>query len=428
MSKGIYLLEINGKFYIGKDELIHKLTRIKTHLSLLEKGKHYNIYLQRAFLKYKKKITYRVLEEYEEIPSMELCIRERVLIQKYDSYKNGYNMTLGGEGGAGRKHDEPQLQRFYEIVNLLKEGKSNKFIAELYDLHDRYISLIRHKHRYEILWKDIEYEPTKSNDVAALLGSINEDEYVFIINSMLNGSTNKQIEEDHGLPQGTASRIRNRKLYKQWWEKYFNEQDSLKIKSMHQKNIHNILSVNGKRHIGRIVNESTRNLMKQNNAKSIRVRINDKEYSSFTEAEKLTGINRKVISSRAKSNMFPTYELVEIVESVRPKINKIKKEVANIRKSKKVKINGIVYSSMSEAERQLGINRKTIASRLESTTFPEYEFIGFSDNPQHKKSRAVSIEGVEYKSINQAALQLGVSQSVIRRKLEEDKYPNFKFI
>ncbi|WP_280157475.1 NUMOD1 domain-containing DNA-binding protein [Priestia aryabhattai] len=422
MSKGIYSLEINGKFYIGKDEAIHKLTRINKHLSMLEKGEHYNIHLQRAFLKYKKVITYCVLEEYEEISKMELIIRERIMIQKYDSYKNGYNMTLGGEGALGRKHNESKIQRFYEIVELLKEGKSNKFIAELYDLHDRYVSLIRHKRRYKILWADIEYEAKKSNDVATFLGSVNEEEYILIINKMLSGKTNRQIEDDHGLPSGTASRIRNRQLYKQWWIKHFNEADISKIKEVHQENIRNIISENGKRNKGRKINESTRELMKKNNGRSINVRINGKEYSSLTEAERITGINRKKISFRVKSHEYPNYELVQ------PKTNNVIKHAHNTRTSKKVKIDSVEYPSMSAAERELDINRKTIAGRLESPSFPNYEFLGLSKNPKHIRSRPVCINGVEYNSINQASIQLGISSSVIQRKLKDDDDENFEFI
>jgi hypothetical protein len=48
MSKGIYALEINGRYYIGKDIVSHNQKRIKEHLLLLEKGEHYNTHLQRA--------------------------------------------------------------------------------------------------------------------------------------------------------------------------------------------------------------------------------------------------------------------------------------------------------------------------------------------------------------------------------------------
>lgn len=104
------------------------------------------------------------------------------------------------------------------------------------------------------------------------------------------------------------------------------------------------------------------------------------------------------------------------------------KHAHNTRTSKKVKIDSVEYPSMSAAERELDINRKTIAGRLESPSFPNYEFLGLSKNPKHIRSRPVCINGVEYNSINQASIQLGISSSVIQRKLKDDDDENFEFI
>ena len=178
--KGIYSIEINQRFYVGKDAQIDKSKRLKEHLLMLKKNRHYNKYLQKSFNKYKK-YKYRVLYKSNEISLEQLSELEKHYIKKLDSYKKGYNLTLGGEGGLGIVVDEkgrqsrsertigelnPQSklsnEQFYEMVELFKEGKTNSEIAEIYSLHDRYVSLIRHKKRFKKLWATVEdYEEEK---------------------------------------------------------------------------------------------------------------------------------------------------------------------------------------------------------------------------------------------------------------------------
>lgn len=391
MSKGIYALEINGRYYIGKDTLIHNEKRIKDHLLLLNKGEHYNTHLQRAYNKYNKEISWFIVEEHEEISKVELSILERKMIKQFDSFANGYNMTLGGEGMSGYTWSEEQKQKgserfrgeknpsakitkedFLEIVDLLIAGKSNRFIAELFDLHDRYVSLIRHKRRYRYLWQHIDYDSVKSNDVAEMLGNVSEQEFQMIIEKMLQGYTNREIEDEHELPSGTASRIRHKRLYISWWEKYFPDYNEVfsKIAKAHSNKIDEIQVHTGQKVKGIKRSVATKETMRKSNGKSKAVMIDGKEYSSMMHAEEETGINRKVIAKRILSDEFPNYTRVK----KEPKIA-TKPLQPNDRKSKAVRINGIVYQSMSEASRKLGIDRKTIAGRVLSPSFEEYELM-----------------------------------------------------
>lgn len=391
MSKGIYALEINGRYYIGKDSVIHIQKRIKEHLLLLERGEHYNKYLQRAYFKYNKKISWFVIEEHEEISNIDLSILERKMIKKYDSFTNGYNLTLGGEGMSGYKWSEEQKilgserlrgeknhqskitkEEFLEIVDLLKDGKSNRFIGELFNLHDRYVSLIRHKKRYKYYWEYSDYNAVKSNDVAAILGNVSEREFLLIVDKMLKGYTNREIEDEHELPSGTASRIRNKKLYAVWWEKHFRDFNGIsrKIEKSHKEKVKEILVKNGRKAKGTKRSIATKETMRKNNGKSIAVIIEGKEYSSMMQAEYETGINRKTIAKRIVSDKYPTYAQVEKSKEE----NQIITE-RNDRKSKPVRIDGKVYKSMSSASKELGISRKTIAGRIKSPSFVNYELL-----------------------------------------------------
>lgn len=94
MSIGIYKIKniLNGKVYIGQSVDIEK--RWSTHIAELKNNYHYNIHLQSAWNKYG--------EENFEFSIVEECGADRLnqceiyWISKFDSYKNGYNLTSGG--------------------------------------------------------------------------------------------------------------------------------------------------------------------------------------------------------------------------------------------------------------------------------------------------------------------------------------------
>lgn len=242
--KGIYAIKINCKYYVGKDVQIDKNKRLKEHLNLLRKNEHYNTYLQNAFNKHSGLYEYFVVFEESNISREELSEIEVFFIELLDTYNNGYNLTTGGEGGHGLIVDEngriqrseriigelnPQSkltnEQFYEIVELFKQGKTNPEIAEIYNLHDRYVSLIRHKKRFKSLWENIEeYEPEKSNGQPR---GISYEQFVEIVSMLENGATNAEIQRKFSLSDGTGSRIRHKKLYKRFWNKYLKDNEKV---------------------------------------------------------------------------------------------------------------------------------------------------------------------------------------------------------
>lgn len=95
---GIYCIQnqIDGKCYIGKSVNIPK--RWKEHKSLLRNGHHHNRHLQKAWNCYgEESFNFKVLEYANP---MELAELEIAYISKYKSFgENGYNFTMGGDGG-----------------------------------------------------------------------------------------------------------------------------------------------------------------------------------------------------------------------------------------------------------------------------------------------------------------------------------------
>lgn len=98
---GIYKITniINGKIYIGKSQNIY--SRWEYHKTMYNSAKESNKALYQAFQKYGlNNFLFEVIEEmtYENYELFSNN-REQYWILYYNSYKNGYNNTLGGDGG-----------------------------------------------------------------------------------------------------------------------------------------------------------------------------------------------------------------------------------------------------------------------------------------------------------------------------------------
>lgn len=131
---GIYKItnNFNNHSYIGLSTKIEE--RWKYHQSLYNQERESNKALYKAFKKYGiENFTFEILEE---CPIAELGEKEKYYIAKYDTYKNGYNMTTGGEDNSGCGHPKHKL-----------------IDKDIIDIRIRYNNLERRKEVYE-LYKD----------------------------------------------------------------------------------------------------------------------------------------------------------------------------------------------------------------------------------------------------------------------------------
>lgn len=109
---------VNGHMYIGLTRQPLQ-TRWKKHL---KDSKHLDYYFYRAIKKYgPDNFTQEILEEISN-PS-KLDEKERYWINHYDTFKNGYNSTTGGEGGC--TFSEAARRK----MSLVKKGKPPNYIG-----------------------------------------------------------------------------------------------------------------------------------------------------------------------------------------------------------------------------------------------------------------------------------------------------------
>ena len=114
--------DINSKVYIGQTTYTLE-DRFKQHLFSAHHQAPYKLY--RAMNKYGIEHFHIIL--IEECPNDELNVKEAYWIGKYNSFNNGYNCTLGGDGVQKYNHNE--------MLKLWKEGYPLIYIAKKYNAH-----------------------------------------------------------------------------------------------------------------------------------------------------------------------------------------------------------------------------------------------------------------------------------------------------
>ena len=84
-------------------------------MSALHQGIHHSHKLQNAYNKYGESSFIWEVDEVEINNEEDLSLAEMMMIEHYNSYYDGYNETLGGEGGR-RKFDLQLIAAFAYIL------------------------------------------------------------------------------------------------------------------------------------------------------------------------------------------------------------------------------------------------------------------------------------------------------------------------
>ena len=115
----------SGKIYIGKTTKTLRHRRLD-HISNAKNTNSalFNTKFSKAIRKYNNKLIWT--EICYAVDEKTLVDLEKYFIEVYDSFKSGYNSTLGGEGTCGLKHSEQTKKRLSEINKGLKRNFSKE--------------------------------------------------------------------------------------------------------------------------------------------------------------------------------------------------------------------------------------------------------------------------------------------------------------
>jgi len=129
-NSGIYCIinKVNKKRYIGQTNDLHY--RWNRHKADLNRKRHANRHLQASWNKYGGgKFEYIILEECDLQIINE---REIYWIEFYNSFKKGYNQSIGGAGCRGYKHSEEEIRKMRQVQNpkpVLQYDRNGNFIC-----------------------------------------------------------------------------------------------------------------------------------------------------------------------------------------------------------------------------------------------------------------------------------------------------------
>jgi hypothetical protein len=180
----LYIIKnrINNKVYIGKtfDTITRRFIQ---HKSDAKKAKPRDLYIAFNTLG----IENFYIEELGRFDEEELNIKEIQTIKTFDSYKNGYNMTLGGDGKSYFPYsDEEVIQKYKELGVINKVA--DYFSCDKHTIRVRLLNnKIKIKSNIEVIRKLI-YIP----EIKRSFGSITDTAKYFYTHNMCKSINSAQ--------------------------------------------------------------------------------------------------------------------------------------------------------------------------------------------------------------------------------------------
>ena len=116
--------KVDGKRYVGQTTNFSR--RRSEHLLNLRQNTHINKKLQNAFNKYGEENFVIEKIQFDNLTKKELDAQEIYYIDYYDSFNNGYNLTIGGTGGDTKSKLNFDQFCFAYFGNTKYQGMTNR--------------------------------------------------------------------------------------------------------------------------------------------------------------------------------------------------------------------------------------------------------------------------------------------------------------
>lgn len=155
-------------------------------------------------------------------------------------------------------------------------------------------------------------------------------------------------------------------------------------------------------------NISEKNKGKKHTKTSKKITIGDIKYNSLSEASEKLKISISTISWRIKSEN-PKFENYKYTD----------KENIKLQLSTKISINNVEYNSVEEASKKLNVTNGYISRRLNSADEEDSEW-KVLDKPRDKRKqtgRKVMINDIIYNSVKEASEKLNIIESTLTKRL-----------
>ena len=163
---GVYKItnKINNLCYIGISKNINKRWKDhkKYYLKHVETKNNHNKLYNAMKLYGINNFSFEIIESFETLDLQKLKDREIYWISYYDSYNNGYNLTIGGDIGGfdrnGEKHPNSKLS-LEDVIDIRTRYNNKERRKEVYELYKHKISESGFVKIWQGgTWKDIMYD------------------------------------------------------------------------------------------------------------------------------------------------------------------------------------------------------------------------------------------------------------------------------
>lgn len=146
------------------------------------------------------------------------------------AHDTGLNRKKSGEKNGMSKLSES------ECINLIQdmlEGADNTELGEYYDLHPRYVSLIRGQKRWRHLWEGVFKDQTPPMSHKPYERELDVDTQITIIYRIRNGEQLKALALEYNVDRTILSRVKNNKTWKYAYE-ILNKRKAQRLSKTHE--------------------------------------------------------------------------------------------------------------------------------------------------------------------------------------------------